>query len=207
MKTIYFKVITYKYVNTKIKEIVNYHRNSYDDKIKLQEILNDLIDIYDKSSSTHSALIYDFETILWGKYFTNMNKEGCLLDERITENYYEYSIGSLCSQFDIENKELEVWINPPIGGYVGRNRGIHFFFHTNEKDIHHTPHIHIKSGEIEFRVNLETLQVLDKKTFKSKAKTKLALQMIRLNQKELINYWNAVVINGETIKFKMYFPY
>lgn len=30
--------------------------------------------------------------------------------------------------------------------------------------------------------------------------------MIKKNQLELLNYWNKVVINGENIPFKMYFP-
>lgn len=52
-----------------------------------------------------------------------------------------------------------------IGGDVGRCRGIHFFFHTNEKDLHHVPHIHCKHGSLEFRVNLKDLSIMDTKKF------------------------------------------
>ena len=51
-----------------------------------------------------------------------------------------------------------------------------------------------------------TLTIIDKNTFKNYSKTKLVLKLIEENKEDLINYWNRVVVNGESIKFKMFFP-
>ena len=120
--------------------------------------------------------------------------------------YENIKLKDLEFQFSITKRTFEIWIDPCIGDDVGRCRGIHFLFHTNEKDIHHRPHIHCKCGSEEFRVDLKSLKIIDKE-FKSKTKTKKALKMIKINQKDLIRYWDNVVINGEKIKFKMYIPY
>lgn len=207
MRKLKFKITTYEYVGYKILEKTNFYEAGYEDNIRLIDILEQLRIKFDKKSDYCRAIILDFSSILWGKYFKKIDSENnMLLDERRFEDYYKYKIGDLCSQFDIEEKELEILFNPPIGGDVGRHRGIHYFFHTAEKDIHHRPHIHIKSGDTEFRVTLDSIEILDKNTFKSPKKTKLAIELVKLNQEELLNYWNKVVINGESIKYKMYFP-
>ena len=61
-----------------------------------------------------------------------------------------------------------------------------------------------KSGNIEYRVNLNTLEIMDKIIFKNPRKNKLALNTIRDHQQDLLNYWNKVVVNGESIKYKMF---
>ncbi len=201
-----FKIITYKTINYKILESEHYYSNDYDDRTRLKAILNEIAKKYDKESQTHRVIICNFKNILWDKYFNNINCENGLIDERSIDNYYDYKIGDLCKQFDVENTTLKVLVNPPFGDGVGRAKGIHYFFHTNEKDIHHIPHIHVKSGDIEFRINLQTLQIIDNKTFKNPKKTKEAVLMVKNNQKELLNYWEKVVIKGEKIKFKMFLP-
>ena len=199
MRKLKFKILVHEDFN----EIISYDENNYNDNQSLNEIIRILVKKYTKNSKNARAIILNFYEMTWGQFF-NMSYELC--DERKEYEYYKYKIGALCEQFNLENQIIVLAINPPIGGGVGINRGIHYFFHTNEKDIHHVPHIHVKSGSIEFRVNLNTLEIMDKNIFKNNKKNKLALDMIKKNQQGLINYWNKVVINGESIKFKMFFP-
>lgn len=58
----------------------------------------------------------------------------------------------------------------------------------------------------EFRVNLITLDILDK-AFKNNKYTKIAIDVIKTNRLELLRYWEKVVLKGESVKFKMYVPY
>lgn len=206
MKKLKFKIITYENIDYEIKENINTYESYFDDNIKLIDILNKLNEKFNKNNKNPRMIILGLNSILWSEYFNMFDIKRGLLDERIIMDYYGYKIGELCNQFNIENRELEVLLDPPFGGDVGRHRGIHYFFHTSEKDIHHRPHIHIKSGGVEFRVALDNIEVLDKKVFKNPQKNKLAINMIKKNQLELLNYWNKVVINGENIPFKMYFP-
>jgi len=207
MRKLKFKVIVYEYVEDRINKKIYYYEEKYDDNIKLGKIVDNICEKFDKNNEIHRPTIMGLNCLLWSKYFKNVNYEGNLVDERTSIEYFKYKIGDLCKQFEIAKQEIVILINPPIGGVVGRKNGIHYFFHTNESDLHHKPHIHVKSGDIIFRIGLEDLKILDSKTFKNPKKTKMAVEMVRINQKGLINYWNKVVVNGETIKFKMYFPY
>lgn len=203
-KKLTFKITVYHYYKDTINQTDYTYGEIYDDSIKLGEIIDDICINKIHISTSKNNVIIETNELLWDKYFKNLYS---LIDERKTSEYLKYKICDLCNQFDIQNKIINISINPPMGGYVGRNKGIHYFFHTNEKDLHHIPHIHVKSGKITFRVDLKSLKIMDKTIFKNPKKNKLALKMIKLNQKELIDYWNKVVIKGEKIKFKMYLPY
>lgn len=201
-----FKVIAYKNDKNNYEEF-NFVRD-YDGNITLEEILKKLYDKYSQDKMNYedlkefgySALIYEPNL-----FEINYKFEGIEPEPSIYE-YMVVPIKLLEKQFSITKKKFEIWLDPGIGEDVGRCRGVHFFFHTNEKDLHHIPHIHCKCGGEEFRVNLNNLKIMDKE-FKNKKRTKIALETIKKNQKELIKYWNNVVVKGETIKFKMYFPY
>ena len=139
-----FKIIIYKYTTKNINKNVTYYTNSYDCERKLCDILNGLISKFYFDIDNHFAYIDSLESKLWNKYFKNLNSNCTFYNERKVEDYYKYKIGDLCNQFRINQQIIEVWIDPLIGGSVGYCRGIHFFFHTNEKDLHHIPHIHVK---------------------------------------------------------------
>lgn len=203
MQCLKFKVITYIYKKDKIIENVKDIDIEYHSRETLNDIFSRImIRIY--GDDNHFVYFEDLSNLLWRNYFPKLYR---FYDERLEEKYYIYSVKKLKDQFDFGKKRYKIMIDPPIGGDVGYNRGIHFFFHMDEKDIHHEPHIHVKHGEIEFRVNLITLMPMDKKTFKNPKMTKKALKAIELNKDNLINYWNKVVINGECVKFKMYIPF
>lgn len=151
-----------------------------------------------------TSYIFNMKELLWDEYF---NKElvnnYLMVDKEYHYTYLDLPIGGLDEQFHICNKIIKLSICcSGLGLAVGKRYGIKFYFHTNEKDRHHRPHIHCCSGSKEFRIDLEKLQLLDD-PFKSKQKTKVALKLVSKNQKELLAYWNKVVINGETLKFEI----
>ena len=88
-----------------------------------------------------------------------------------------------------------------IGGVLGEREGVKFFFHTREKDLPNIPHIHCEYSGEEFRVNLYTLEIMDK-SFKSGKKTKLAIGVVSKNRDEFIRIWNLAVVKGLPFEFK-----
>lgn len=175
--------------------------NNFDEKKTLKQIIDSL----SKKVSIGQFNYFVLENInylLWGKYFD----ESIIFDIEIDEDkILNTPIRDLENQFEISRMPICFHVNPVgMGGNVGNYEGIEFFFHTNEKDIHHQPHIHCKYSEEEFRVDLNDLYIIDK-PFKNKSKNKIVLKKIKENQKELLNYWNEVVVNGENIKFRMNF--
>ncbi len=143
--------------------------------------------------------ILNINELLWSQFFD----DDIIYNLKYTqEDYTKMKINDLEKQFHISNITIPIYLNyDGKGQAIGDTEGIKFFFHTKEKDIHHTPHIHCKYSDIETRVNLKTLEIMNK-PFK-KSKMKKALEIIKINQKELINYWNKVIVNGETLKFEL----
>lgn len=192
------KTLEQKYVIIKLS-------NDYNNKEKLENILKELYTTYGinnqnwRGSWKNHCDIFDINNLFWKQYFTS----DIISDLKYTQDdYRKMKIEDLEKQFHVSNILIPVHLNyDGKGGAVGDAEGIKFFFHTNEKDIHHKPHIHCKYSGIETRVNLLTLEIMDK-PFK-KSKMKIAINKIKRNQVELINYWNKVVINGETLDFEM----
>lgn len=136
----------------------------YDANLKLSDIIKKLYQKYsqghfpedDLSAFGYFALIYN------PNLFEIKYKFKHLMTEPKVFNYENIQIKDLQEQFNITKKEFEIWFEPHIGGSVGRCRGIHFFFHPDEKDIHHNPHIHCKCGGKELRVDLNEIKIIDK---------------------------------------------
>lgn len=189
--------------NQKFKEIVI--SNKYRSNEKLETILKNIYETYgiDNDNTTggwkKNCDIFFIDHYLWSQYFTNdIIYYFCYTPD----DYMKMAVSSLEKQFHISKIQLLVHLNRDgKGGTSGRSEGISFFFHTNEKDLHHIPHIHCKYSGIETRVNLKTLEVMDK-PFKKK-KMKLAIDKIKKNQIDLLNYWDIVIVNGEEMNFKM----
>lgn len=97
--------------------------------------------------------------------------------------------------FNISKRVLTIHYVDGIGEALDEVEGIKFIFHSNEKDIHHVPHIHCRYSGEEFRINLNTLELIDN-PFKSKKKTKLAIEYVSKNKDELLRVWNLFVIKG-----------
>ena len=110
-------------------------------------------------------------------------------------------IGVLEEYFKISERILSIHYVDGIGGTLGESEGIIYFFHTREKDLHNTPHIHCWYSGEEFRVNLKTLKIIDD-SFKSRKKTKLAMEVVTRNKDEFIRIWNLAVVKGLPFEFK-----
>ena len=192
-----------------------YYKESYDIEYQANSdesfyaIIEDFAYKYKINSKTNNEFYYwlvNFLKDLWGEYFNTEFISKYILNGV----FYDYSkldvpVGKLDKQFNLSDKTIHLCIcGPGTGGDVGRKFGIKFYFHTNEKDIHHTPHIHCKCGSEEMRINLKSLKIMDK-PFKEKSRNKNAVKYVSNNQKVLLNYWNKVVVNGETIKLEMDF--
>lgn len=199
------KEIIVKYNIKFIEKVTNSSKKYYNQEIKISDncTLSELLENLEKKYAPgmgYTFLITNLNQILWGKYNFKM-----LDDDRNELDYYKMKLRKLNMYNNVTENKLQIEIISGIGGEVGRIKKIVFFFHMNEKDIHrNTPHIHCKHAGEEIRVNLNTLQIMDKREFKSKSNTKLALKAIKCNQEGLLKYWNDVVINGEKgVKYKM----
>lgn len=199
------KKITVKYNIKFIEKVTASNEKYYNQKIKISDncTLFDLLKKLEKKYALgmdYTFLIPNLERVLWGKYNLKM-----LEDDRNEFDYYKMKLSKLNRYGNITKNKLKIIVTGGTGGEVGRIKKIVFFFHMDEKDIHrNTPHIHCKHAGEEIRINLNTLQVMDKREFKSKSNTKLALKVTRCNQEGLLKYWNDVVINGESgVKFRM----
>jgi hypothetical protein len=195
-------------LNFKIYHSVDYTEDNYVIK-EISKEFDDNMTLYDAEvDAIESTKVRDDYAITedncveitWGNFFSNLIHE----DMEIT--IPSEKLIDLENQFNISKETIIIYNNfPGKGAEMGRSNGIKFFFHYDEADIHQgTPHIHAKYSGDEIRINLNTLKVMDKPYgFKTPSKTDYALEMIKTNQKELLNYWNKVVINHESIKFKM----
>ena len=177
---------------------IRYEINEYiNDDYTLKEALEYIYKLYDikiGKEQEKSKIIYLTEYIfgeLWGNNITYNNKK-----------VYSTKVKNLNNIFGISDRILKIDYISGIGGTSGDIDGIKFFFHTNEKDLHHRRHIHcIYSGE-EMRINLDTLEVMDK-PFKNKKKVRRCMELIEMNQEKLIEMWDKIVIYGLPFKFKM----
>ena len=116
------------------------------------------------------------------------------------EDVMNTKISVLEEYFEISERILSIHYLEGIGGTLGESEGIRYFFHTREKDLHNTPHIHCWYSGEEFRVNLYTLEIMDD-SFKSKKKTKLAMDVVTKNKDEFIRIWNLAVVKGLPFEF------
>lgn len=169
---------------------------SFSDDIKFSEVIKIIKEKY----GAKRIFLEFISRILWSEFF---DQEIC--QQINNDEFLNLSLKELEKQFLVSNKILYIIVDPEgIGASIACVEGIKIFFHVNEKDLHHTPHIHCAYSGEEFRVNLiNNLPMKNDKTFKNKRKTETAINFIRNHNSELLNYWHRVVINGESLKLKI----
>ena len=183
---------------------------SFNENLKFKEVLKKIYKNYgiekDIFYKTNWYIKYDLDVVDYNEFFWKQ-----YFNEKIYYNL-EYTFGDYKNK-TLEELEIQFHISKfyfPIllnfqggrGAGVAEKEGIKFFFHTNEKNIHHKPHIHCKYSGEEMRIDLVDDIIIDK-PFKTSKKSKIALEFCKQYKKELIDYWDKVVINGEYIKFEI----
>ena len=173
---------------------------SYDDNKTFNEILKKIHNKYKiNNDSFENYFIPHLTELLWKQYFSD---KVCFQIDIMDENYYKLKLYELEKQFNISTLEIPIFLNyDAIGKAIGKIEGIKIFFHLDEKDLHHNPHVHCTYSGDETRVEIETLKVLDK-PFK-KSKMKAIKRFLIDNREELLNYWNETIIKGQSIELKI----
>ena len=177
------------------------------------EINYDIKEFIDTSYTLKESIDYIFN--LYGiKLFKEQEKHkysnlpefifGCF--ESISFDYNEDEVMNtkievLEEYFKIFERILSLHYLQGIGGTLGESEGIRYFFYTREKALHNIPHVHCWYSGEEFRVNLYTLEIMDA-SFKSRKKTKLAMDIVTKNKEEFIRIWNLAVVKGLPFEFK-----
>lgn len=197
-----FHIFSYEYNEEKKppKCVERKTTETYDENITLEEVLIDLHKKYAINSKNVSNYhITNLNELLWSQYFP---KKIVFAINDCYDDCLATKLADLQRQFHISNLEFTVLLNfDGLGKSIGEKEGIHFYFHSNEKDLHHNPHIHCKYSGEEMRIEIETLKILDK-PFK-KSKVKIVKKFVKEHQVDLLNYWNKAIINGESIKLNI----
>ena len=196
------KVRSFYYLKENFKKIYREYNiiEKYDDDITLNEVLRQIFNKYkiDNGKFENYFIPYLADIIL-EQFFS---KKICHMIDIKDAEYLELKLIELEKQFNISQIEIPIYLNyDGIGKSIGVKEGISFIFHFDEKDIHHNPHIHCKYSGKETRIEIETLKVLDK-PFK-KSKIDVAKKFIEENREELLDYWDKVIMNGQSIELKI----
>ncbi len=202
--------------NIKLKFNVEIWNDDYKiKKIKTTEVFNKEMTIYDAFQIMYEKysirqhyksgwVVINFLKVLWSQYFPNELYESILIKP---DEYFNISLKDYEKQFKISSKRFDIVIDSDgMGRIAGIHNGITYMFHTNEKDIHHNPHLHCKYRDIEYSIDINTLEIICKKKLKSSI-IKETQKFIKMNKKSLLNYWNKAVVNGEAVECKMKFSY
>lgn len=172
----------------------------FDENITFGDLIKNLHNRYKINNGSFENYFIPYLTgLLWNQYFS---EEICGQINDRDEDYYKLKLCELEKQFNISKLNIPLYLNyDGIGKAIGTIEGIKLYFHLDEKDLHHNPHIHCMYSGIETRIEIGTLKVLDK-PFK-KSKMDIAKQFIIDNREDLLNYWDKVVINGQSIELNI----
>lgn len=177
MIKLHFDIISFYYKNGSYRNHKRYDvKKEYDETMTLNDVVLELYDEY-KLENKHieNQLIPRMNELFWKKYFP---AELCWKLDIDDKEYLNASIGDLEKQFSISKITIPLCLNlDGIGKSAGNTEGVKLYFHHNESDIHHKPHIHCWYSGDETRIEIETLKVLDK-PFK-KAKMDVAIDFIK----------------------------
>ena len=196
------KVVSFYYLGKNYeKHFKEYKINvEYDDNMVFDEVLKEIHKKYKINNKTfENYFIPHLTELLWKQYFSDWI---CYHIDDNDEDYYKLKLYELEKQFNISKIEIPILLNyDGIGKAIGTVEGVKMYFHLDEKDLHHNPHIHCKYSGEETRVEIETLKSLDKPFKKSKmdAVKKVLLE----HQEELLNYWNKAIIDGQPIELNI----
>ncbi len=170
-----------KYILNSKPDSTDIHISELPDELTLIQALVELRKQYSFDNNYH-GLILNINEYVWGKYLFKG-----LIDENDSSFYLNLPLKQLEDEFEISSRVADIHFKQGIGGAAGEYRGIKFFFGSDEKQRHGKGHghIHCQYGGITYRIDLENLTVIDKVTFKNPKMNKIAMDIVKLNQKGL----------------------
>lgn len=188
-----------KYILNSKTDSNDIHISELSDELTLAQALVELRRQHGFNDNYH-GFIPNIKDYVWGKYSFKD-----LLDENDSSLYLNLTLRQLEDEFEISSRVADIHFKQGIGGAAGEYRGIKFFFGSDEKQRHGKGHghIHCQYGDITYRIDLEDLVVIDKVTFKNPKMNKIAMDLVRLNQEGLKEYWNNLINKGIHPNFKM----
>jgi len=192
-------IIKYKYIIYDLEMNVR-ETDIYEKKIDENMLFPDFIDLIVKEDNIKhfQVVVEDLATKTWGKIFDYK----MLNYMKIDDYHYKWlneKIIDIEQTFSLFDDVLNIVIDGPgIGGLLCEENGIKYTINSNEKDRHEfEPHVHCKYSGEKTRINIETLEFMDKK-FKNPKKNKEALKWVKENQEQLLNYYNEFVVKGNS---------
>ena len=187
-----YRIISYKdYINPVEKTSGEIF---LDNKMKFYDAIDYIVSLYNKEYLNRQIYVKNLCEMTWGKYFS-MD----FVFKKMGYDSYHYrwlksSLIDVQLSFNLFFNVIEIIIDGPgIGGIVNRIEGMDFIIHTNEKDKHmNNPHVHVKYENEELFIYIKDGSVKDNKSFKNRKKTKIAIDYIQSNKRELLEAWNRI---------------
>ena len=85
----------------------------------------------------------------------------------------------------------------PVGGTGAIYKGYRIYINSNELKHKHVPHAHVEyGGFLTTRINLITLEIMNKDIFCNRKDKKKILGYLEKNQEKWIGYYNSIVVDG-----------
>lgn len=172
----------------------------FDGNLNFLSVVNKLANAFRIKNAHEKQYAYYLENIyqiLWSEFFDEEFIDN-MIKNIDTQDYskLDVTINELNEQFHLEGKRLAL----VIGSENSQINGIRFFFHTKEHKHSASPHIHCLYCGVEKIIDLKTLEFINE-PFKSIYTSRLAINLVTKYQKSLIDYWDRVLTEGETVEF------
>lgn len=165
------------------------------DEANFIDAVNEIISNYDSSYLNKQIYIENLVEKTWGRYLDDNFTIHYMKIDSFHYKWLNHSLKDIQKIFKLFNTEINIVIDGPgIGRVLERREGIKFIIHSDEKSNHEKyPHIHAEySGEKIF-IYIKDGSLLNNKGFKSKKKTKIAIDFVINNKENLLKQWNLII--------------
>ena len=146
-----------------------------------------------------------YESVL-SEILIHFENAGISVDKE-RKHLYVFSDGvlkTLSAEVFFLNTDIEVFyldiIAPQNASSFYESDGIRFFFHTNEGNHLHYPHVHAENSGDEISISLEDFRVEGQ--FRSRKKQKIAIQFVQKNHVKFEEAWNKIIYERVDCKWE-----
>lgn len=152
--------------------------------------------------------VKDLYIELRNKFYSDYGYE---VDYIIVDNIFNYQINfdnfdtplnSILEHCHLDNIII-IYSVLPIGATGAYYNGYRLLIHSDEQIHRFLPHVHVECGSGDTRINLNTLEIMDKDIFNSKKDKKKVLSYLRNNQEKWIGYYKSIVVEGKDSNIKI----